>query len=71
MYEVIWGQALDKRNFYRKVKKLSGLIAPTGRKTSGRSGRPAELYVLMEGAESGHLSLRLDRSGAQQSLTDL
>jgi len=45
VYEVIWGETLDKRNFYRKIKELGGLITPAGRQTSGRSGRPAKYYV--------------------------
>ena len=45
VYEVIWGERLDKRNFYRKMKSLERFIRPTGRLTSGRQGRPAELFV--------------------------
>ena len=45
VYEVIWGEPVDKRNFYRKMKSLERFIRPTGRLTSGRQGRPAELFV--------------------------
>ena len=44
VYEVVWGQALDPRNFHRKVTGTPGLLADTGRtRTEGR-GRPATLY---------------------------
>ena len=44
VYEVVWGQALDPRNFHRKVTGTPGLLADTGQtRTEGR-GRPATLY---------------------------
>jgi len=42
-YEAILGRPLDKRNFRKKALALR-LIAPTGKKTSGRTHRPAELF---------------------------
>ena len=46
VYEAIWGQPLDKGNFYREVKKLVGLIEPTGEYAPSGGGRPAELYAV-------------------------
>ncbi len=43
VYEAILGRPLDKRNFKKKVLALR-LIAPTGKKTSGQTHRPAELF---------------------------
>lgn len=43
VYEAIWGKALDKRNFRRKVSTLDYIIA-TGEKSQGGKHRPAELY---------------------------
>jgi 8-oxo-dGTP diphosphatase len=45
VYEIIWDQPLDPRNFYRKVTANNGLLVPTGTMTAGDVGRPAELYV--------------------------
>ncbi len=42
-YEAFLGQALDKRNFLRKLLAL-GLVVPTGRRTAGCAHRPAALY---------------------------
>ena len=42
-YEDILGRRLDKRNFRKKILSL-GLLAATGKTTSGGAHRPAELY---------------------------
>jgi 8-oxo-dGTP diphosphatase len=44
VYEVIWGELLDPRNFSRKVLTTEGFVRPTSHSTSGSSGRPARLY---------------------------
>ena len=58
VYEVIWGEPVDKRNFYRKVRQLEEFIRPTGRQTSGRLGRPAELFVRAGGEPEAQMILR-------------
>ncbi|WP_460787252.1 NUDIX hydrolase [Nocardioides maradonensis] len=44
VYEAVWGQAVDPRNFHRKVTSVAGLLEPTGEVRSGDRGRPAALY---------------------------
>ncbi|SCF49519.1 8-oxo-dGTP diphosphatase [Micromonospora matsumotoense] len=44
VYEVVWGETLDPRNFSRKVINTEGFIEPTGRKRVPATGRPAALY---------------------------
>lgn len=44
VYEVVWGVALDPRNFSRKVHATTGLIVPTGQVRRQETGRPAALY---------------------------
>ena len=44
VYEVVWGVALDPRNFHRKVTGAEGFLAPIGRTTTRNGGRPAQLY---------------------------
>ena len=44
VYEVVWGEALDPRNFHRKVTGVEGLLEPVGRTTTRDGGRPAQLY---------------------------
>ncbi|MEU8327661.1 NUDIX domain-containing protein [Micromonospora sp. NPDC048839] len=44
VYEVVWGETLDPRNFSRKVINTEGFIKPTGRKRIPTTGRPAALY---------------------------
>jgi 8-oxo-dGTP diphosphatase len=44
VYEIVWGTALDPRNFHRKVTGTPGFLAPTGHTTAGDRGRPAQLY---------------------------
>ncbi|WP_460740969.1 NUDIX hydrolase [Mariniluteicoccus endophyticus] len=43
VYEAVWGERLDARNFHRKVMSVKGFVVDTGRRTHGR-GRPATLY---------------------------
>jgi 8-oxo-dGTP diphosphatase len=44
VYEAVWGQPLDPRNFHRKVTGTAGFIQPTGTTTNREGGRPAQLY---------------------------
>lgn len=44
VYEAIWGQELDPRNFSRKVLSTPGFVSPTGSTTTRGGGRPARLY---------------------------
>jgi 8-oxo-dGTP diphosphatase len=44
VYEVVWGNELDPRNFHRKVTGSPGFLVPTGRRTTRNGGRPAQLY---------------------------
>jgi 8-oxo-dGTP diphosphatase len=44
VYEAVWGQPLDPRNFHRKVTGTPGFVAPTGGTTTRNGGRPAKLY---------------------------
>ena len=44
VYEAVWGQPLDPRNFHRKVSRTPGFLEPTGRTTTADGGRPAQLY---------------------------
>lgn len=44
VYEVVWGEKLDPRNFNRKVLNTKGFVEATGRKRVSKIGRPAVLY---------------------------
>jgi 8-oxo-dGTP diphosphatase len=44
VYEVVWGTAVDPRNFNRKVAHTEGFVLPTGTKRVPGTGRPAALY---------------------------
>jgi 8-oxo-dGTP diphosphatase len=44
VYEVVWGQPLDPRNFNRKVLNTPGFVEPTGDRRVPEVGRPAALY---------------------------
>ncbi|PRX50959.1 8-oxo-dGTP diphosphatase [Prauserella shujinwangii] len=44
VYEIVWGEIIDPRNFHRKVTGAKDFLVPTGRKTTRNGGRPAELY---------------------------
>ncbi len=45
VYEAVWGESLDPRNFSRKVTSTEGFIVATGEKRSPEVGRPAALYT--------------------------
>jgi 8-oxo-dGTP diphosphatase len=44
VYEVVWGESLDPRNFHRKVTGAPGFLVETGETTTRQGGRPAQLY---------------------------
>ncbi|WP_068265254.1 NUDIX hydrolase [Janibacter limosus] len=44
VYEAVWGERLDPRNFHRKVTKTPGFLEETGSSSSAEPGRPAKLY---------------------------
>jgi 8-oxo-dGTP diphosphatase len=44
VYEVVWGETLDPRNFKRKVINTVGFVELTGGKRVPEVGRPAALY---------------------------
>lgn len=44
IYEIVWGQPLDPRNFHRKITGTPGFLEPTGSTTTRDGGRPAQLY---------------------------
>jgi 8-oxo-dGTP diphosphatase len=44
VYETVWGQQLDPRNFHRKVTSVENFLEPTGEQTTKNGGRPAMLY---------------------------
>ena len=45
VYEAVWGQTIDPRNFHRKVLASEGFVEPTDAKTTRGGGRPARLYT--------------------------
>jgi 8-oxo-dGTP diphosphatase len=47
VYEIIWGKAVDKRNFRKKMLSLD-IIKATGKRESGKQNRPAELFRFSE-----------------------
>lgn len=44
VYEIVWSEELDARNFHRKVTGVDGFLVATGKRTSGNGGRPAVIY---------------------------
>ncbi|SFB48500.1 8-oxo-dGTP diphosphatase [Amycolatopsis marina] len=44
VYETVWGEDLDPRNFHRKVTGIEDFLVPTGAQTTRQGGRPAALY---------------------------
>ena len=44
VYEIVWGRALDPRNFHRKASGAPGFLEPTGERTTRDGGRPAALF---------------------------
>jgi 8-oxo-dGTP diphosphatase len=44
VYEAVWQEQLDPRNFHRKVTRTPGLLVDTGRSVNAGPGRPAALF---------------------------
>jgi 8-oxo-dGTP diphosphatase len=44
VYEIVWDEALDQRNFHRKITGTEGALLPTGKQTTRHGGRPAALF---------------------------
>ena len=44
VYEIVWGEPLDPRNFHRKVTGAPDFLVETGETTTRQGGRPAQLY---------------------------
>ena len=44
VYEAVWGESLDPRNFHRKATSTPDFLIATGQSTEGEPGRPARLY---------------------------
>jgi 8-oxo-dGTP diphosphatase len=44
VYEIVWGTALDPRNFHRKVTGAHNFLVETGDVAASGGGRPAALY---------------------------
>jgi len=44
VYEIVWSESLDPRNFHRKVTGVDGFLTPTGDRAATNGGRPAALY---------------------------
>ncbi|APU15444.1 MULTISPECIES: NUDIX hydrolase [Actinoalloteichus] len=44
VYEIVWDEHLDPRNFHRKVTGVTDFLVPTGRQTVRHGGRPAALF---------------------------
>jgi 8-oxo-dGTP diphosphatase len=57
-YEIVLGEALDKRNFRRKILSAD-IIEETGRKRREGEGRPAKLYCYRDDAVAEVKSRRL------------
>jgi 8-oxo-dGTP diphosphatase len=51
VYEAVWQEALDPRNFHRKVTRTPGFLVDTGRSVNAGPGRPAALF------RRGHLDI--------------
>lgn len=43
VYEAVWAEPVDPRNFHRKVTTVEGMVVDTGHRTGGR-GRPGRLF---------------------------
>jgi 8-oxo-dGTP diphosphatase len=44
IYQAVWQERLDPRNFHRKVTRTAGFLVDTGRSVNDGPGRPAALF---------------------------
>jgi 8-oxo-dGTP diphosphatase len=44
VYQAVWQEQLDPRNFHRKVTRTAGFLVDTGRSVNDGPGRPAALF---------------------------
>ena len=44
VYQAVWDQVIDPRNFHRKVTGADGFLEDTGERTTRGGGRPARLF---------------------------
>lgn len=44
VYEAVWGEQIDPRNFHRKITGTDGFVEPTGSTSTKDGGRPAKLF---------------------------
>ena len=51
VYEAIWNERLDPRNFSRKVLSAADFVTPTNGTTTRGGGRPARLYRAGQASE--------------------
>ena len=56
VYETVWGQPLDPRNFNRKITGTVGFIEPVATRT-GQPGRPATMYQLASDRDPATVTL--------------
>ena len=56
VYETVWGQTLDPRNFNRKVTGTPGFLEPVAMRT-GQPGRPATMYQLASDRDPSSVTL--------------
>lgn len=61
VYEIVWGEALDPRNFHRKMTGVPELLIETGATTKRGGGRPAALF---EAGATTRLNPALVREGS-------
>lgn len=64
VYEIVWGEPLDPRNFHRKVTGVDGFLVDTGNRTTGQGGRPASLFRAGPATQLHPAILRPSRSGS-------
>lgn len=78
VYEIVWDEELDPRNFHRKVTGVEGFLVPTGERTTRQGGCPAAVYrkgpaQLLHPAvlavETGHGAILNHRSSASPTMS--
>ena len=65
VYEAIWNERLDPRNFSRKVLSAADFVTPTNGTTTRGGGRPARLYRAGQASESAHSIAKRDEPQTQ------